>query len=145
MERRIFPESLQIKAVRCVGLLVLLVCISKLITLYSGSKALSAKEPLTRISYETILVGVVIVEAVIGVSAVSFPNARASHWLLGWFGVSLIGYKLVGAILGIKGPCKCLGQLTDWWPWASQHEGLLSWTVIVIVTIVGGIAVIRAK
>jgi len=123
------------------GILLLTVCLSKLITFYSGSKALSAQEGLTGISYAKLLAVIAIVEAIIGTAATFFPKAQFSVWGVGWLGILFTGYRLVRSIMGFHGPCKCLGSLFEWWPWGVAHENFLSWGVIAILLVASGICI----
>lgn len=141
MHSRVSLRTIQTYLMYTAGILLLIVCLSKLITIYHGSKALSAQEALTGISYAKLLTVISIVEAIIGTAATFFPNARFSVWSVAWLGVLFTGYRLVRSIMGFHGPCKCLGGLFKWWPWGDAHENFLSWGVIVILLVASGICI----
>jgi hypothetical protein len=145
MSRHWHIKKLQIRLIRSVGILLLVVCFFELITIFSQSKALSAKEPLTGLKYEIVISLVATIEALVGTTACFFPGTKISIWALGWLGISLCGYRLARLALGINGPCKCLGQLMAWWPWGERNEGILSWGIIVLILLISVFSIFSSR
>jgi hypothetical protein len=126
---------------RTAGSLLLIVCIAKLIALFSGQKFLLTKEELTGISYATLMASAAVVEAIIGTSAVFFPRSQFSIYSVGWLGVLFTGYKVIRHVMDFRGPCHCMGSLFSWWLWGQTHETLLSWFMTAILLVSSGICV----
>jgi hypothetical protein len=125
---------------RTTGMLLLIVCIAKLIAIYSGVKVLSVKEDLFGVSYGELTALASIMEAIIGTSAILFPSARFSIYSVGWLGILFAGYKVIRHLMDFRGPCQCMGSLFAWWPWGNDHQTLLSWGIIIVMLMSSGIS-----
>jgi hypothetical protein len=121
------------------GVLMLIVSASKLVSLFSNPRVLEATDPFTGLTYRKVLALAVIVEAVVGCSAALYPRTRFAVLSLGSLGLTFAAYRVARLLMGIKAPCKCMGQFLNWWPWGAQHEDAISWSIIAMILIIAGL------
>jgi len=118
------------------GITLLIAAFSKLIVWSQGRPLLDSVDPLIGQSYRYIYPPVAFVEMFVGFAAimVSRVSFTTRALLLSWLGCCFVFYRLLAYSIGYKGPCRCLGEIFEWWPFFSQHQdAVLSLLVSIMV------------
>ena len=119
---------------RFVGVVLILVSASKFFFIFSGAKVLDIPDPLTGLSYRNLHLIAAIAELLVGIPLlVANPTLKLPSLLAGWLGVAYAGFRISNWLFDLPVPCKCLGQLLSWWPWAARHETAFAWATIALL------------
>lgn len=110
----------------CEGALLLLVALSKRLSVWEGEKVLAAVDPLTGIRYGTLWTVALFLELCLTYAAFAFPLSWGTLYGIGWLGSGFAGYRLARLHGDIEAPCRCLGHLLKGCPWAKDREVLLA-------------------
>ena len=62
------------------------------------------------------------------------------NWLIMWFALMALIYRLSRSAIGVAGHCPCLGNVAEWWPWLSKHQDGLSLFLMLFLVLGSGVA-----
>lgn len=99
--------------VRSAGVLLLLTGLAKLWSAMGEARVLGVRDPLFGLTFEQLMLGVGLVEVVVAWVCLVGRRERLSLVLVGWLSGNFALYRLGLWWLGWKGPCGCLGHVTD--------------------------------
>ncbi len=86
---------------------------AKIMSAFGTDRVLSALDPITRVPFRWMLLAVAGIElGIVGVCLWS-KDARLKLYLLAWLSLSFLVYRLGLVVVGYKGPCPCMGNLTS--------------------------------
>jgi len=95
------------------GLLLLITGASKVWSGFGTSKALTAEEPVTGLTFRYLFFATGAVEIVVGSVSCFGRHLKFSARAIAWLATNFLIYRIYIAWQGYIGPCSCLGSLTE--------------------------------
>jgi len=99
--------------VRSAGVVLLVTGLAKLWSAMGEARVLGVRDPLFGLTFRQLMLGVGLVELVVAGVCLVGRRERLSLVLVGWLSGNFALYRLGLWWLGWKGPCGCLGHVTD--------------------------------
>jgi len=127
------------RAVRFAGLILILLAVSKSISILDGARVLDARDPLFMLSYRSVFTIAIVIEAVVGVITIVLPRQPCSAMLLVGTSGCFMTYRIIRIVMGIKAPCKCMGRFLEWSPALAGHENAISWATLMLLCAIGAL------
>ncbi len=126
----------------CLGL----TAIAKLISAFGHAPLLEAIDPVLGLRVRSMMIAAAIFEGCVCVGLLILPNPFWQGLCLITLGGEFSLYHLARMVMGIHGPCQCLGTAWGWLPWThiteAKVEHIAVWLTAVIV--VCGVVLIYA-
>lgn len=117
------------------GIILLSVSLIKLISSFGNGKLLSYVDPITQMRFRHELLAIGTIELLAAAYLLLSHNERAKLWLLLWFAVNILEYRIISDLLQVQA-CPCLGTVGGLLPFSKpQIDSLLR---IVTLYLFGG-------
>lgn len=113
----------------------------KIMAVFSKVKILETPEPLFGIPFQYFFLIAGLIELFVAIVCLFGKNEQATALLLAWLSTCFLIYRVGLWWMDWKGPCKCLGNLTDWLHVTPSTADLLIKTILIYI-LVGSYSII---